>query len=56
MANKKTQRARKAGFPSQKDQANNTNPVFKGSTCDTAWNAPASKHRSRKIYRPATNN
>ncbi len=51
MANKKTKRAQKAGFCSSKDQNNNGNKIFTGAACDTAWDAKASKHRSRKIYR-----
>lgn len=56
MANKKTKRARKAGFCSQKDQNNNGNKIFTGSCCDTSWDAKASKHRSRKIYRKQAQN
>jgi hypothetical protein len=51
MANKKTTRARKAGFCSSKDQNENGNKIFTGTACDTSWDAKASKHRSRKIYR-----
>ena len=51
MANKNTRQARNAGFASKKDQNNNGTKVFKGSCCDTAWDAPASKHRSRKVYK-----
>ncbi len=51
MANKNTRQARNAGFASKKDQNNNGTKVFKGSCCDTGWDAPASKHRSRKVYK-----
>lgn len=51
MSNKNTKRAKKAGFCSQYDQNNNGNKIFKGSTCDTSWDAKESKHRSRKVYR-----
>jgi hypothetical protein len=49
--NKNTRQSRNAGFASKKDQNNNGTKVFKGSCCDTAWDAPASKHRSRKVYK-----
>jgi hypothetical protein len=51
MANKNTRQSKKAGFASKKDQNNNGTKVFKGSCCDTGWDAPASKHRSRKVYK-----
>lgn len=51
MANKNTKRSRKNGFCSQHDEQTNGNKIFKGSCCDTAWDAKASKKRSRKIYR-----
>jgi len=51
--NKNSKQARKAGFASKKDQNNNGTKIFKGSCCDTSWNAPASKHRSRKVYKNA---
>jgi hypothetical protein len=30
--------------------ARNAEPIFKGSTCDTAWNNPNSRHRNPKRY------
>jgi hypothetical protein len=53
MSNKNTKSANRAGFASKKDQNNNGTKVFKGSCCDTGWDAAASKHRSRKIYKKA---
>ncbi len=50
MANKNTRQARAAGFSSKKDENNNGNKIFKGSTCDTAWDNPNSKKTSRKQY------
>ena len=49
--NKNSKRARKAGFCSSQDQNTNGNKIFKGTACDTSWDAKASKHRSRKVYR-----
>jgi hypothetical protein len=49
--NKKTKHARAKGFASQKDLLHNGNKVYKGLCCDTAWNAPGSKHKNRKQYK-----
>lgn len=52
MANRKTRSAHKQGFCSQADMLRaNGNQIFKGSCCDTAWDAKASKHTSRKVYK-----
>ena len=29
----------------------NAEPIFKGADCNTAWDAPASKHKSPKKFR-----
>lgn len=49
--NKKTKAARKAGFASQDDMIRNGTKVFRGTCCDTAWDNPNSKKKSKKIYR-----
>lgn len=51
MANKKTMRARKNGFCSQHDENRGGNKIFKGQKCDTRWDNPNSKKRSRKVYK-----
>lgn len=56
MANRKTKSARKMGFCSQKDMLSNGEKIFKGSCCDTSWDAKASKHNSRKVYKKHQNN
>jgi len=48
--NKNTRLARRHGFPSMKDMQAGTNKIFKGSCCDTSWDAKTSKHRARKNY------
>ena len=52
MANKNTKHARSKGFCSMDDMNSNGNKIFKGSTCDTAWDNPNSKRTSRKQYKP----
>ena len=49
--NKNTVRAKKAGYCSMDDANRDGNRIFKGKTCDTAWDAPLSNKRCKKIYR-----
>jgi hypothetical protein len=54
MANKNTKFARAQGFASMHDLHNakeGGTKVFKGSSCDTAWNAPGSKRKSATVYK-----
>ena len=54
--NRKTKYSRKMGFCSQKDMLSNGEKIFKGSCCDTSWDAKASKKTSRKVYKKNQNN
>jgi len=55
MANKNTKHARSKGFCSMDDMNSNGNKIFKGTSCDTAWDNENSKKRSRKIYKKQEN-
>jgi hypothetical protein len=55
MANKNTKYARSKGFCSMDDMNSNGNKIFKGTSCDTAWDNKNSKKRSRKIYKKQEN-
>lgn len=49
--NRKTRFAKKNGYCSQKDMlAKNENKIFKGSVCDTSFQAAACKRNSPKKY------
>lgn len=51
MANKNTKSARANGFSSSKDMNGGGNKIFKGSSCDTAWDNPNSKKTTRKVFK-----
>jgi len=51
MANKNTKLARSRGFASMTDLLNNGTKVHRGSSCNTEWNAPASKRKSPRVYK-----
>jgi hypothetical protein len=51
MANKNTKYARSKGFCSMDDMNNNGNKIFKGTSCDTAWDNKNSKKSAPKQYK-----
>lgn len=61
MANKNTKSARSRGLTNMAETtigtgtsrqivARNAEPIFKGKACDTSWDNPNSKRRSRTVY------
>ena len=48
--NKKTRRARKLGYCSQRDMQEGGEKTFKGQNCDTSWKNPNSKKNTAKKY------